>query len=359
MKNYTPLRFIGSKSNLLLPIQKIIEQHCGKNINKICGDLFCGTAAVSKHFKKLGYSVVANDNLVFCSLLAKATLLINEEPKFVKLIESKEIPTNSLGKILAIPYDHVLEYLNKLSGTAGFIYNEYSPTKGDKIYQRKYFAEKNAKKIDSIREKINKWQIDNLITDAESALLISDLIRATNKVANIAGTYGYFLKEWDPRAEKDLVLRRSEIIPSNKQHLVYQEDANELVKRIKCDILYLDPPYTWRHYGAYYHILETIARWDNPKVKGLSGLRPWEDSKSRYCYRNDALNALQELVENSNANHIFLSYSNDGMISHEQICKILESFERPKIHEIKYRRYKSSNGIKENVVMERIYYVKK
>lgn len=353
-----PIRFIGSKTNLLSHIEKLIKQYCDNETNLICGDLFCGTAVVSSHLKKLGYSVIANDNLTFCTTLAKAILLINNEPQFSKLIESGEIPKKQWKKIVMTPYDQVLYFLNSLSGITGFFYNEYSPNKTGKT-QRKYFTEKNAKKIDAIREKIAQWQSENLISDSEASLLISDLIKATNKVANIAGTYGYFLKDWDPRTENDLTLTYSEIIPSDKQHFVFKEDANKLVKRIDCDVLYLDPPYTWRHYGAYYHILETLAKWDNPVVDGLSGLRPWEDSKSRYCYRDESEPALKELIENSKAKHIFLSYNSDGLISHEQLFKTLSIINKPIVHEIEYRRYKSNNGSKENVVKERIYYVKR
>lgn len=354
------IRYIGSKANLLSEIESVIKKYCKNNTNLIFGDLFCGSAVVSKHFKKLGYSVIANDNLTFCTIFAKAALLINNEPQFSKLIHTNEIPNQSTQHLFPSTYDLVQNYLNNLPGTKGFICNEYSPNSAKtKKFQRKYFTEKNAKKIDAVREKISEWRTNNLITDTEASLLIADLLRATNKVANIAGTYGYFLKFWDPRTQKNLILQKSEIIPSTKHHQIYLENANELIKKIKCDILYLDPPYTWRHYGAYYHLLETIAKWDKPKLEGLSGLRSWEDSKSRYCYRNEAANALSELIENSNAKHIFLSYNNDGLISHEQLCKILSVIGEPFVHEVKYRRYKSNNETKENVVTERIYYVKK
>ena len=157
--------------------------------------------------------------------------------------------------------------------------------------------------------------------------------------------------------KKPLTLLKSRIIPSSKTHYVFNEDANILVKRIIPDILYLDPPYTWRHYGAYYHILETIAKWDSPKVNGSSGLRAWEGSKSRYCYRNEALDALSELIQNANFNHLFLSYNSEGLITHEQILKIISKVGVPVIYEINYRRYKSHPNEIENTVKERVYYV--
>jgi adenine-specific DNA-methyltransferase len=355
------MRFIGSKKPLLPFIEKVISSYCGNDRNKTIGDLFCGTSIVSVLFKKLNYKVIANDNLAFCATMAKASLQINEEPLFSSLLNSREIEHQITNNLFTTSYDKVLAFLNQLPGTEGFIFKEYSPGGTcEKKFNRKYFTDENAKKIDAIRNKIYEWSTSKLLTEAEEALLLTDLLRATNKIANIAGTYGYFMKDWiDARVWRPLTLVRSPIIKSNKEHLVYQMDANELIKKIKCDVLYLDPPYNWRHYGAYYHILETIVKWDNPKIEGMSGLRSWEETKSRYSYRNQALNALVELLKNAKAEHLFLSYNNEGLISNEEICKALSTFGYLSIEEIPYKRYKSNNGGAQEIkVKERIYYVK-
>lgn len=349
---------MGSKARLLRFIEKKVTQFCGKAPFTF-GDLFCGTAAVSKHFKKLGHKIIANDNLVFCATLAKAALLINDEPMFSKLMDSGEVHTSTRGKLIVTPYDLALAQLNRLSGISGFMYSEYSPGgTANKEHERKYFTEKNAKKIDAIREKIYEWNEKGLLTKGENALLISDLMRASNKVANTAGTYGYFLKDWDPRTQKDLFLSRSQIIKSDKEHVVYQEDANILVEKLDCDVLYYDPPYTWRHYGAYYHILETITMWDRPNVKGKSGLRSWEENRSPYCMRGEAARALNELILNSNAKHIFLSYNSEGLISHEEILEALSQHGAPQVFEKDFIRYRSNDGgSKKGSVLERLYHV--
>jgi len=352
------LRFIGSKAALLPFIEENIRKICGTEQSRF-GDLFCGTAVVSRHFKKLGYEVIANDNLAFCATSAKAVLLNNHEPSFSNLISSRELKNVQVGKLLATPYDFVLSFLDRITPEPNFIYNEYSPGGTARSrYKRQYFSDANAQKIDAIRGKIAEWQKNQLINEEEASLLIYDLIRATNKIANIAGTYGYFMKEWDARARKPLTLMRSTIVESKKRHEVYQNDANKVAKKLRCEILYLDPPYTWRHYGAYYHLLETIAKWDRPQVSGNSGLRPWQDTKSRYCMRDQASDALQDLVRSANADHIFLSYNNEGLISHKRILSILSERGTPDVIEMKHRKYKS-NGImtEQNVVVERLYHI--
>jgi len=355
------MRFIGSKASLVKEIGDYVTANVEGGYT--FGDFFCGTAVVSAYFKKLGYLVIANDSLYFCSIFAKSVLFNNSEPTFLGLVNSGELAGTKPTTLSSNPYDFVLSYLNHLPSKKGFFYEEYSPAGTDsKDYQRLYFTDENAQKIDAMREKIAVWSEDSIITEAEEALLLSDLIKAANGVANIAGTYGFFLKDFaDPRVRNPLLLTRSEIIGGNgEKHRVYQEDANILAKKIGCDVLYLDPPYTWRHYGAYYHIPETIARWDKPKVKGKSGLRPWEDTRSRYSLRDEALKAFIELVENAQSKHIFISYNSEGLVSHEDLLKNLATVGEVNFKEFKHQRYKSNNGGSGNTkVMERLYYVKK
>jgi adenine-specific DNA-methyltransferase len=70
---------------------------------------------------------------------------------------------------------------------------------------------------------------------------------------------------------------------NKNKHLVYQQNANELIMKIFGDILYLDPPYNEREYGANYHLLNTIARYDNFIPQGKTGLR--EYARSQYCIK--------------------------------------------------------------------------
>ena len=352
------MRYIGSKERLLSFIESEVRERITSDGYSV-GDLFCGTAAVSRAFKQLGKSVTANDNLRFCHVLAKALLEINEEPKFERLIDSGEINGAGASRLFSAPYDQVLSYLNDIPGEAGFIFREYSPGGTAKSsYERRYFSDANAQKIDAIRQQILRWEQTGLLSDAESCLLIADLMRASNRVANIAGTYGCFLKDWDKRAHNPLTLQRSRIIASLQRHEAFCADAHALAKERHFQVLYLDPPYTWRHYGAYYHILETIARWDDPVVSGLTGLRPWEDSKSRYCDRTDASNALRELISSAQFNHLFLSYNSEGLITHEQVMEILSLKGKPTCSEISYRRYRSNTGGTGNKTLkERLYYV--
>lgn len=353
------MRFIGSKERLLPFIEESWRRYVGQGVFLV-GDVFCGTAAVSRLFKRLGNKIVANDNLRLGYLFAQATLNISNEPLFSGLFDANEVPINNSNSLFPNPYDHVLTYLNTLKGEKGFFFREYSPGGTYRCaHERRYFSDDNACKIDSIRHKIATWKEAYLLSEGEYCLLLVDLMRATNRVANIAGTYGCFIKHWDARARKPIRLHKSHITTSPFTHDVFCKDANELVRELDFDVLYLDPPYTWRHYGAYYHILETIAHGDEPAVSGRTGIRAWEDTSSRYSYRSEASKALAELVGSANTKHIFLSYSNEGLISHEEIIDILSRRGNAICSEVNYRRYLSNNGgTKHANLKERLYYVK-
>lgn len=290
------MRYIGSKERLLAFIEHTLRSRVGK-ASGCAGDVFCGTAAVSRMLKNLGYKVLANDNLRLGYVFAQAALNVNTEPQFGRLIKSGEVSNKRKSSPDISPYDQVLTRLNSLPSREGFFFREYAPGGENRAgLARGYFSDRNAMHIDAIRGVLKRWHKELLLTDIEHCLLLADLMIAANKVANIAGTYGCFMKKWDQRAARPLLIERSVISPGRKAHEVQCGDAATLVEKRKFDVLYLDPPYTWRHYGAYYHILETIAHGDDPVVDGVTGLRPWKDTRSRFCDRGEAASALRDMV---------------------------------------------------------------
>ena len=215
------MRFIGSKERLLPSIEHSLRQQVAPGVFTI-GDLFCGTASVSRLFKRLGHKVVVNDNLRLGYVLAQAALNASDEPRFERLLATEEISKQSTGTLIVAPYDLVLAFLNGLPGEDGFFFQEYAPQGSRRAeHQRRYFSDHNARKIDAVRRKLHAWRGADLVTEVEHCLLLADLMRATNRVANIAGTYGCYIKHWDPRAAKDLVLERSPIVCSEHIHQVF------------------------------------------------------------------------------------------------------------------------------------------
>ena len=168
-------------------------------------------------------------------------------------------------------------------------------------------------------------------------------MKCTTKVANTASVYGAFLKKLKKSASKRLILEPAIFELNDNEHLVFNENANDLIKKISGDILYLDPPYNERQYCSNYHILETIARNDNPKMKGKTGLREYSSQKSDFCIKNKVAIAFENLIKNADFKYIFLSYNNEGLMSLDTIKNIMSKYGEYKVFTQEYRRFKADS----------------
>lgn len=345
--------YIGNKRALLDFVARTVVEESGSGSQDIL-DLFSGTGVVSAAFKNLGYAVTANDHLATCFNLTSAVLLNHGAPGFAGIAASlaDSAPADDA-------YAAVLDHLNHLAVTpGGFAHKNFSPASAlDIATERRYFTEPNAQKIDAVRDQIAAWR--PLLTDAEHALLLSDLVRAVSAVSNVAGTFGCYLKQWKMRALSPLVMRPSGFVDGRRDgHEVLSLEANEAVLQAKTRIIYADPPYTKRQYAAYYHVLETIVRNDKPVLTGSTGLRNWETHASDFCYKRRAVGALEAILGVMECEHFFLSYNEDGQMEHDQILDVLGQHGRVSYREMSLRRYKSSAlPHKGPNVAERIYHL--
>lgn len=328
------MRYIGSKTRLLDFIKNVIESEQVKSNFKYetFSDIFGGTGAVGKWAKSEGYKVIGNDLLYFSYILQSLNISFNEYPEFlgISFIKSKDNKDRTL---------ELIDYLNNLKPKVGFITNNYSEYKSE----RKYFSIENAQLIDAIRIEIENLFNINKITKNEYIFLIGLLIEAIPFISNISGVFGAYLKKWDNRALKKLKLVLPTIIKTNKEHIIYNMNANNLVKEIQTDILYLDPPYNSRQYLSNYHLLETVALYDNPNIFGVSGVRNDQNKKSEFCSKVKALSSFNDLIENSNAKLILLSYNSEGLMSEEDIISVLSKKGKVEIYKLEYRRFQSDN----------------
>jgi len=235
------MRFTGSKENLMPFIARTIE---GLGIRgRVFFDIFSGTTRVAQHFKKIGYHVISNDNLCFSYLLQRTYIENNTIPMFLRLARwLREKGTYDDNKTGA---KNVIDFLNNADGIKGYVFENYAR---NGKYQRMYFSNENAQKIDGVLSLVEWWRQNDLISEMEKSILKTSLIEAIPSVSNISGTYGAYLKHWDVRAFKPLILTVPHFILSTKQHYCFQKDANELVRDFDTDILYLDPPYNTRQY---------------------------------------------------------------------------------------------------------------
>jgi len=347
------MRFIGSKENLIFFIDRVIQEMGIEGDTFF--DIFSGTTKVAQHFKRKNYSIISNDNLYFSYILQKTYIENNTIPKFLLL--TKWLKQKEIYDFSKIELENVIDFLNNVKGIEGYVFENYAPLGK---YQRMYLSNENARKVDGILKSISLWKKSNLISEIEQIILKTSLVEAVPFISNISGTYGAYLKSWDKRSFNSLTLKIPKFILSTNQHYCFQKDANELIRDIEADILYLDPPYNTRQYISNYHVLESIAKDDKIKLKGKTGLR--EDDylyKSQFSQKRQCVEALEDLIMNAKVNYILMSYNSEGIIPESKISKIFKKKGKNYIKfEEKYRRFRSNSNIesKKNVI-EYIYFI--
>lgn len=223
-----------------------------------------------------------------------------------------------------------------------------------------YFTDENAKKCDAIHMEIENWRKNKKITEGEYFFLLASLLDAIDKVANTVSVYGAFLKKFKKSALKNLKIEPIKFLKNNYKNEIYNENINDLIKDKKFDIVYLDPPYNERQYSANYHILETIAKYDNPIIKGKTWLRDYSEQKSNYCKKWEVTKVFSELIKDIDAEYIFLSYNSDLLMSLEEIKEIMSSRWKYWYFKKEYKRFKADNNRKNNekILYEYLHYVK-
>jgi len=331
------MNYIGSKHKLSGFIKNSVYSVVGNDLSdKVFCDIFAGTGIVGRNFKTEVKQVISNDLEYYSYILNK----------------------NYIENHQTLQYEDLVDELNSLNGINGFVYEEYSE---NGKAQRLYFSENNGKKIDAVRQKIEKWKKEQNITDNQYFFLLASLLESADKVANTASVYGAFLKHIKKSAQKELIIEPALFEINNNEHLVFNTDSNELIKKIEGDILYLDPPYNARQYGANYHLLNTIAKYDNFTPKGKTGLRNY--NKSNYCSKNSVKDSFENLIKNADFKYIFLSYNNEGLMSENEIKNILSKYGKYDLFTTDYQRFKAdkeeNRNHKANSTIEYLHVIKK
>ena len=310
-------RYIGNKYKLTNWIFSILNQECQGNS---FADVFAGTGVVGAvgigYFKK----IILNDFLYSNYVIYKAFF---ERGKW----NQKKIAN------LINDYNHI--QANKLSD------NYFS-----KYFGGKYFSYDSAKIIGFVRQNIEDNK--DFWTEKEYYILIASLLYSADKIANTVGHYDAYFKK---RLVRDhLRIKMVQPFAPISSVSIFREDTNLLVRKIKPDIVYIDPPYNSRQYSRFYHVLETLVQWNSPPLYG-EALKPTPENMSDYC-RESAKAKFTKLVEDINAKYLVVSYNNTynsksssskNKITLQEITDILTQKGQTKTFEKNYRYFNTGN----------------
>ena len=312
-------RYLGNKYKLLDFIKGTVEKEC-KGITTVA-DIFAGTGSVASAFsdKKL----ITNDLLYFnhvCHIAWFGAEKYDEE------------------KI-----ENLICYYNAIKpNEENYMSLNFADT---------FFSLEDCRKIGFIREDIEINYKEKRINTRERAILITSLLYAMDKIANTCGHYDAYIKgaSFDKHLELSIPLASNN---NNENNQCYNEDSNQLVERIEADLVYIDPPYNSRQYCDAYHLLENVAKWEKPEVKGVALKMDRTSLKSDYC-TSSATKAFEDLISKITAKYILLSYNNmaekgngrsNAKISDDDIMRILSRKGKVKVFSEDYKAFSAGKS---------------
>lgn len=318
-------RYLGNKYKLLSFITGVVREECSDI--KTVADIFAGTGAVSSAFVD---KIIITNDLMYSNYICNYAWFGAEAYEPQKII------------------DYVVRYNAEVKCGENYMTRNFADT---------YFSKDDCAKIGYIRENIELNYKKGNLNKRERAILITSLLYAMDKIAVTCGHYDAYRKGAEFNASLELYVPLVEV-NNNSQNECFNEDANNLVKRIEADLVYIDPPYNSRQYCDAYHLLENVARWEKPEVFGVAKKMDRSGMKSRYCTKS-ATKAFETLINDIKAKYILLSYNNmaekgnsrsNAKISDEDIMRILNKKGTVKVFEEGYRAFTTGKSdIEENI----------
>lgn len=311
MYNISNRRYTGSKYKLLDWIEKLVMENCE---GETFFDVFAGTGVVSAHMSKHYKRIIMNDFLYSNEIIYKA------------FFGSGEYDEAVIKK-----YREQFQKINP---------NRLKDNYFSKNFGGKYFSDNDAKLIGKIREEIKV--LKRSLSDREYCILLASLVYSMDKVANTVGHYDAYRKINNIEDRFVYELIRPE--KSSEKFTIYRKDANKLVRKVKADIAFIDPPYNSRQYSRFYHVLENVVQWKKPKLEGTA-LKPQAENMSEYC-RSSAPEVFADLIKHIDVKYIVVTYNNTynsksssskNKITLEEIKDILSSRGQTTIYKKKHQ----------------------
>ncbi|MFW6036095.1 MAG: DNA adenine methylase [Halothermotrichaceae bacterium] len=332
--NIQIIRYMGNKNGLLdfiIPeITEITEP--GDTIL----DLMAGTNSVGYALKKRN-RIISNDIQMYSYIIGKAII---ENDKIV-------ISEESAGEEIRPYYQQNLK--NK---DYRFFYDNYADT---------YFARQQCLDVDSIR-----YGISQLENPYKKALYLSVLMYVMNKVQSSPGHFAQYMPKDHPRIIPkrqmnvwEIFLEKcnefDHIINNGRDNLALHENYKNIfeldfINDVSC--FYLDPPYTGEQYSRFYHVLETVVKYDKPQLN-YKGLYREGRFKSNFCYKSKVEGEFEFLMKevSKRDSKLVISYSNKGLLAVDRLKSMGNNyFNDTALYHYKYQHStqgKGTNNVKE------------
>lgn len=330
MNKFKTIRYMGVKTKLLDYIVPAIDK-VTPNGGTVC-DLMAGSNVVAYSLKDK-YNVISNDVQEYSYVIGKAVI---ENPRYI--ISSESAKEDLLGNIEKNKKNKYYDYFEK----------NYSYT---------YFSRDQCIDIDAIRYSIEKE--DN---EFKKNLYLLALMVSMSKLQSTPGHFAQYMPKdhsrIKPLQQKNLLAdfinacdEYKDLFFGKYKHKSFNNDYNYLINNDELknvDTIYLDSPYNQEQYSRFYHLLETVVKYDYPDLKFKGLYRP-NRFMSKFSYKKYVSNEFDKIMKFCFDNNInlIISYSNKGLISIDQIEKIARKyFNNVVVEYIDYKHSTQGKGVR-------------
>jgi len=331
------IKYTGSKKELLPQILSLVESTGARTV----WDAFSGTTRVSQALAQKGFRVLSSDISVWSEVFGTCWLLNEREPE---------------------EYAELIEHLNHVPPRDGWFSDHYGGDPNEKtrpVWElpdaKKPFQLKNTRRLDGIREEIDRLELEPV----PRAVALTSLILALDRVDSTLGHFSSYLREWSQRSFHELELTVPNLWVNTRKNEVFRDDVFSLTPKIQADLAYFDPPYGSNNekmppsrvrYAAYYHFWTSVILNDEPALFGkvnrradssdLQAASVFEEfRKNPETNRFLAVEAIQRLLEETNARWLLLSYSSGGRATADELMDAIHSVgELRQMLKIDYRK---------------------
>jgi len=333
-------KFIEPLNNILLELEKTLQKSKG---DLLIGEGFSGSGILSRLFKTHASHLFTNDLAGYAKTLNRcylSNITKYDKEKINKIIDDANNfvdnnETEKYDKFISVYWSDFGEKNTKSS--------------------RSYFTEENALRIDKymyfIKKKVHKsiqhFLLGPLLVECSMHNNTNGQFSAFYKDANGIGKLGG-KKEIDLKRITKTIRIPYPILKNTKcRNMVCQKDTNDWVKELPMlDIMYYDPPYNKHPYSIYYFLIDIINNWDTTiEVPETNRGQPKNWVKSAYNSFTNAEETFEDLIKNTRAKCIILSYNNGGIIPITTIDKILKKYGKVEKLSIDYKIYNKLKGI--------------
>lgn len=339
------IKYMGAKKNILDFVIEAINENYVEG--KLC-DLFSGTSILSGALGKL-IPMHSNDIQEYSAILSQTYLssykwnnysinildeIVEKASRYVNTVKDK-YPSFIFSYSENITEKEFVKLEKQQQDLIHFNFNDLENHLFIKYYSGTYWSYQQCIWIDALRKVADEYKGTPLYY-----LIISSLMFAMSYNSQSTGHYAQYRDATSLSSKNDiLIYRQKEILPffikkfqqlrdylgeNSLYHTVTSLDYVECLSQIEPNsLVYADPPYAFVHYSRFYHALETLVKYDYPKVE-FKGRYRVDRHQSPFCKRSEVKTAFSKMfnkIKIKNAN-LILSYSNTGMVSLNEILDV-------------------------------------